>query len=223
MGSVDTNPPALYLAAETLEHSRVAALDCQRTHHGPCAEDGPSAVSLNFPDLGVLLTTGTDESLCSALDTWRCLCGRQIDPRDLLQHLWNPNAKHNHRGSLFYEYLSFLRQQTCSACASRPTAAQCPVLLQLSALLAIMVTEYNHVSEMWGALNQWMKMEVDSEEPQGVKRQRSTTSNGGKGQGRGKGRKDTGKIQAKKEDSRQDQSSLTQALSKRVLRREDTL
>ena len=51
------------------------------------------------------------------------------------------------------------------------------------------------VSETWGALDTWMKMEVDEENPNRSKRQRSTTSNGGKGQGKGKGRKGQAKMQ----------------------------
>ena len=103
-------------------------------------------LALNFPDLDSLLTTGTfeeiltDGQLCTALSTWCCLCGRQVDPRDMLQHIWNNHSKHGNRGALFYKFLSFLqkRQQTCSICSNHPTAVQCPVLLQLSGLLAIL-------------------------------------------------------------------------------------
>ena len=60
--------------------------------------------------------------------------------RDMLQHLWNNHAKHGNRGGLFYKFLSFFqkRQQTCSVCNCHPTAVQCPVLLQLASLLAIL-------------------------------------------------------------------------------------
>ena len=76
------------------------------------------------------------------------------------------------------------------------------------------------VSEMWGALDTWMKMEVDEENQNRSKRQRSTTSNGGKG---GKGRKGQGKTQSIKEESTQDSKMLLQTLSKLVLRHEDSL
>ena len=103
-------------------------------------------ISLSFPDLDSKLATGLfaelieDDTLCTALSTWCCLCGRQIDPRDMLQHLWNQHAKHANRGSLFYKYLTMyqVKQQTCSICKRRPTAAQCPILLQLASLLAIL-------------------------------------------------------------------------------------
>ena len=103
-------------------------------------------ISLSFPDLDSKLATGlfaeilADDTLCTALSTWCCLCGRQIDPRDMLQHLWNQHAKHANRGSLFYKYLSMyqVKQQTCSICKCHPTVAQCPILLQLASLLAIL-------------------------------------------------------------------------------------
>ena len=79
------------------------------------------------------------------------------------------------------------------------------------------------VSEMWGALDTWMKMEVDEENQNRSKRQRSTTSNGGKGQGKGKGRKGQGKTLNIKEESTQDSKMLLQTLSKLVLRHEDSL
>ena len=82
--------------------------------------------------------------------------------------------------------------------------------------------ETNQVSEMWGALNQWVRMEVD-EEKQSVKRPRSTTSNGGKSQGKGKGRKGQGKNQSTNGGSTPDSNNLLQALSSLVLRHEDTL
>ena len=103
-------------------------------------------LALNFPDLDSMLTTGnfeellSDSALCTALSTWCCLCGRQVDPRDMLQHIWNNHSKQGNRGALFYKFLSFSqkRQQTCSICSNHPTAVQCPVLLQLSGLLAIL-------------------------------------------------------------------------------------
>ena len=101
---------------------------------------------MNFPELDTNLTRGhfetllQDKELCAALSSWRSLCGRQVDPPDLLQHLWNTHAKHCNRGSLYYKYLTSFqqRQQSCSVCESHPAAAQCPVLLQVAALLAIL-------------------------------------------------------------------------------------
>ena len=103
-------------------------------------------ISLSFPDLDSQLTTGhfeelpADDTLCTALSTWCCLRGRRIDPRDMLQRLWSQHAKHANRGSLFYKYLSMyqVKQQTRSICKCHPTAAQCPILLQLASLLAIL-------------------------------------------------------------------------------------
>ena len=79
------------------------------------------------------------------------------------------------------------------------------------------------VSEMWGALNTWMKMEVDDENQNRSKRQRSTTSNGVKGQGKGKGKKGQAKLQSIKDESTPDSKTVLQTLSKLVLRHEDSL
>ena len=75
---------------------------------------------------------------------------------------------------------------------------------------------------MWGALNQWVKMEVD-EEKQGAKRPRSTTSNGGKSQGKGTGRKGQVKNQITNGESTPTTNTLLQVLSRLALRHEDTL
>ena len=188
-------------------------------------------IALNFPNLDSLLATGVfeeilgDGALCTALSSWCCLCGRQVDPRDMLQHLWNNHAKHGNRGGLFYKFLSFYqkRQQTCSVCNCHPTAAQCPVLLQLASLLAILHHGHGGQPDLRnvGALNQWVKMEVD-EDKQSAKRPRSTTSNGVKGQGKGKGRKGLGKTQNIKDESTPDSRTLMNALTRLVLRLEDT-
>ena len=79
------------------------------------------------------------------------------------------------------------------------------------------------VLEMWGALNTWMKMEVDDENQNRSKRQRSTTSNGVKGQGKGKGKKGQAKLQSIKDESTPDSKTVLQTLSKLVLRHEDSL
>ena len=83
-----------------------------------------------------------------------------------------------------------------------------------------MDTETNQVSEMWGVLNQWVKMEVD-EEKQSAKRPRSTMSNGGKGQGKGKGKKDRGRSRAPRTNPHQIQTACCRP-SSLVLRHEDT-
>ena len=82
--------------------------------------------------------------------------------------------------------------------------------------------EGNQISEMWGALNQWVKMEVD-EDKQTAKRPRSSMSNGVKGQGKGKGKKGQGKTQNIKDESTPDSRTLLNALTRLVLRHEDTL
>ena len=81
--------------------------------------------------------------------------------------------------------------------------------------------ETGEVSEMWGALNQWVKIEVDEEKS--AKRPRSITSNGGKGQGKGKGRKGQVKNQNTTGEFTPNTNNLLQVLSRLVLRHEDTL
>ena len=99
-------------------------------------------LELNFPELDTNLTRGNFEMLKNSAQhlAYGAVCGRQIDPRDLLQHLWNSHAKHCNRGSLFQKYLTSFqqRQPSCSICEPHPAAAQCPALLQIAALLAIL-------------------------------------------------------------------------------------
>ena len=80
----------------------------------------------------------------------------------------------------------------------------------------------NQISDMWRALNQWVKMEVD-EDKQSAKRPRSSMSNGGKGPGKGKGKRGQGKILNTKDEPTQDTKTLLQAMTRLVLRHEDTL
>ena len=97
-------------------------------------------------------------------------------------------------------------------------SSNCPASLQSF----IMDMGDNQISDMWGALNQWVKMEVD-EDKQSAKRPRSSMSNGGKGPGKGKGKRGQGKILNTKDEPTQDTKMLLQAMTRLVLRHEDTL
>ena len=190
-------------------------------------------IAMNFPHMDSLLATRVfdellgDGTLCTALSTWCCLCGRQIDPRDMLQHLWNNHAKHGNRGGLFYKFLSFYqkRQQQCSVCNCHQTAVQCPVLLQLASLLAILHHGHGGQPDL---------RDVGGPEPVGE-------DGGGRGQADGKApeifhvewREGPGKRKRKKRagedpehartESTPDSRTLLNALTRLVLRHEDTL
>ena len=187
-------------------------------------------ISLSFPDLDSKLATGLfaelieDDTLCTALSTWCCLCGRQIDPRDMLQHLWNQHAKHANRGSLFYKYLTMfqVKQTICSICKCHPTAAQCPILLQLASLLAIL----HHGHGDGGSLR-----DAGSTEPmgqdggrRGEECQEAPIHHVEWREGAGK-RKRKGQVKNQNTtgESTPNTNNLLQVLSRLVLRHEDTL
>ena len=144
-----------------------------------------------------------------------------VDCRDLLQHLWNTHAKHSNRGSLYYKYLtSFqLRQQTCSVCESHAAAAQCPVILQVAALLAIL--HHGHGQQ---------RLVDEDGGGRGGKAECQTAAvhhvewREGPGQ-REKEEKDWGRPRAQsiKEESTPGSKTLLQVLTKLVLRREYSL